>query len=139
MTAASMCVQVLLNSQAGDRPGTHAYGPYLLLLDPDQLAVLTMHVVLTHLLGQYQNRAEAGQARLTDIAIVLGKVRGVSSLPCYSYQAPSVCHLNHRGVSLSPGHSSCESEGVLACLWNLGHRQACNVRLTCASKFTTVV
>ena len=61
----------------------HVYGPFLLLLEADQLAVLTMHVVLTHLLGSSgvnMYPSEAGQAKLTDIAIVLGKVW---STACY--------------------------------------------------------
>ena len=94
-------MQVLLNSQADDRPGVHAYGPYLLLLDPDQLAVLTMHVILTNLLGQnhHQSRVEAGQARLTDVAIVLGKVRSLSSRPITASKFLSATHLISGGVS----------------------------------------
>ena len=67
----------------------HSYGPYLLLLHPDQLTVLTMHAVLGNLLGGYfpvnsrrrqdprgqQYFKQAGRTKLTDVSFKLGQVR----------------------------------------------------------------
>ena len=69
------------------RIGRRGYGAHLLLLDPEKLAVLTMHLVLSQLLfarSLFRTRHErnaweevhvAGQAKLIDVAYQLGKAR----------------------------------------------------------------
>ena len=69
------------------RVGRRGYGSHLLLLDPEKLAVLTMHRMLSQLLfaryllssrhekNPWEEVKIAGQAKLIDVAYQLGKAR----------------------------------------------------------------
>ena len=54
------------------------YGPYLLLLEPEQLAVLTMHSAINSIVAPEESGGGAfsspGQARVTRLALNIGKV-----------------------------------------------------------------
>lgn len=62
--------------------GRRVYGPYLLLLPADQLAVIVLHTVITALLNgqrvtQFSRRAPkwlAGRHKMTQVAIEIGQV-----------------------------------------------------------------
>lgn len=70
-------VQIILGARGIDRK---VYGPYLLLLEAEQLAVLTMHSVINSIVAPEEAGGGAfsspGQARVTRLSLNLGKVRG---------------------------------------------------------------
>ena len=65
----------MLGSRGVDRK---VYGPYLLLLEPEQLAVLTMHSVINAIVASEDAGGGAfsspGQARVTRLSLNIGKV-----------------------------------------------------------------
>jgi hypothetical protein len=105
----------LCHEEMGSRVGKRAYGPFMLLLDPEQMAVLTMHVVLARLLrARDPDRSyvperipggvitEAGQGKLTDIAYDVGKV------PLLFSAEPVICKDSGLRCALSlPGVRAC--------------------------------
>jgi hypothetical protein len=70
-------MQIILGARGIDRK---VYGPYLLLLEAEQLAVLTMHSVINSIVAPEEAGGGAfsspGQARVTRLSLNLGKVRG---------------------------------------------------------------
>ena len=56
------------------------YGPYLLLLEPEQMAVLTMHSVINAIVASEDagggHFSSPGQARVTRLSLSIGKVCG---------------------------------------------------------------
>lgn len=81
--------------------GRHKYGPFLLLLPPEQLAVITLHQVLSSIMVGTRSRSaenpdtwklQAGKTRLTALAYDIGKV-GCHLLPHSEVACPSCAEM----------------------------------------------